>query len=477
MALPGVGVVQVGMAGAGTALLNDSAATLRNPATGVFLETGSTWDLALAFPTADYSASPAGNDSRASLFEYQAGGYRSVYKLGSAPSYARLWRVSERWAWGVGLFGAGIGSTMPDGEANIARGIPLLASECDGDFGGGDGRAASAGSSQCGGAGAKAGIQVTQINLGLHLSYRPSDWLGIGLSPVIGAQQFRIQGLSAFAPYSVDPSNVTDRDHDYSWGLGYRLGLHLRPSATVEFGLSYQPRMKQSQLDRYAGALVGDSLDIPGNLNVGLHWRITPRHSLVLDWDQIRYDEVRPLAASPDKHDFVNQCVLPRLVGLPLLTQEDTQYCLGGDKGPGFGWGRMTMLKAGYEMRLQRWAWRIGYSRGGSPIKTLNALMTALAPSVVSEHVAAGLSWDHSASLNIGLALSYAIRDQKSVVNGLSNVSFTTQGLAAVPGLLNGSQGLLQLDVENDADDQTVTISMDTWQVQVGLTWRLEAFH
>lgn len=474
--LPGLGVNQVGMAGAGTALLSNAAATLRNPASGVFMESGSTWDLAVGIPNAGYAAGSTGPDSRMSLFEYEQGQYQSVSMAGFAPSFAKLWRLSDQWAWGLGLYGAGMGSNMTDGAANIARGIPGLSSECDGDYGGGGARNAATNASQCGDRGGKAGIQLTQINLGVFLGYRPSEWLGIGVTPLLGLQQFRIQGLSAFAPYSTDPPNVTDRDQDYSWGVGYRLGLHIRPTQTLEMGLSYQPTMRQSHLDRYAGAMSAGRLNIPANLNAGLHWEFAPGHSLLLDWDQVRYDQVRPLAASPQMDGFVNQCILPRLLGA-AAGQENPDYCLGGKRGPGFGWGKMTMQKLGYEYRRDRWQWRMGYSRGGSPIRTLNALMTVLAPAVGSEHIAAGFTWDCSARLSVGVALSYAMDDTKTVSNELSNISIATPNSGQLVDAVTGEAALIQLNVGQDADDQNVRVHMEIWQVQVGLNWRLQEFH
>ncbi len=460
------------MAGAGTAFLGDAAATLRNPASGTFLESGSTWDLAIGLPTAGYSATETSSESAYSLFEYDAGNYRSVYKPGFAPSIARVWRVSDRWAWAVGVYGAGLGTTLTEGSAAIARGIPGAESRCSGDFAGGFPLSGGNVGDRCGAQRADAGIQLTQIVANLSVSYRPAEWLAIGFAPLLGVQELKLRGLSAFSPYSVDSANVSDRGQDYSWGFGYRVGLHLRPKDWFEFGVSYQPRMRQTEFDRYRGALVGASLDIPGNFNVGIHLRLTDRQSVMLDWDQVRFDQIRPYAASPDMSEFVNQCVLPRFVAGGALAREDSEYCLAGSKGPGFGWGAMTVVKLGYQVHFDRVVWRAGYSRGGSPIKEHNAIMTVLAPAVGGQHIATGLSWDHSSRLNIGLAVSYAIRARRRVTNGLSNIELR----GGSPGdLLAGA--LVQVDAGPDSRDQVVEVHMDTWQLQIGFTWRLQDFH
>lgn len=473
LSLPGAGVVQTGMAGAGTAMLRDSAATLRNPAAGAFLDPTSTWDLAIGFPTAGYEASETGPDSRISLFEYHEGSYRSVYELGGAPSYSRNWRPSERWAWGWGFYGAGLGTTLTDGAANIARGVPGLDSQCQGDFGGGDPLDGAGRSSQCGDRRADAGIQLTRVVLGMHLSYRATDWLSIGAAPVLAAQQFSATGLAAFAPYSSEPDRLSDNGGDVAWGIGYRLGIHARPLSWLDIGLSYQPRVRTGELDRYQGLLVGGRLDIPTNFNLGVHLYLSPRQSLVLDLDAIEYREVAMYESSPNMQNFVDRCIVPRLLAGGDAAAGDRESCLGGTSGPGFGWRDTVVRKIGYEYRGDRLAWRVGYSRGGSPIDTPDALMTVIVPTVVDEHVAIGASWRHSAGFDIGFALSYAVRATQEVRNGLSNVSLRPSVITSPVDVIGGDATWIGLDAGTDTSDQTVRISMDTWQFQIGLNFHL----
>ncbi|TJY63304.1 hypothetical protein E4T66_06290 [Sinimarinibacterium sp. CAU 1509] len=473
LSMPGLGVNQVGMAGAGTALLSDSAATLRNPAAGAFLQSGSTWDLLLGLPTAGYSASATADDSRFSLFEFRPGTYRSVYMAAAAPTLSSIRRVSDRWAWGLGLYGAGLGSTLIDGSANIGRGIPTLSSECQGDFAGGMALTPTSGSSQCGLGTENAGIQATQVISSAYLSFRPWSWMAVGAAPLVVTEQLRIRGLSAFAPYAVEEDRVTDRGYEFSWGLGYRLGLHLRPIDELDFGMSYQPRVQMTTLERYRGVIQGGNLDVPSNLNFGLHLKLSPNQSVMVDLDEIHYSEVQVLRSSPDLQEFVNRCLLPRLIRLSVAGQEDSAYCLGGSQGPGFGWGDTTIFKIGYEMRADRWSWRAGYSAGGSPVRIPDAVMTTLVPAVVDKHLAVGASWAYSPRLNIGLALSYAIQGHERVRNGLSNIQLETSGVSGIVGALLGDGALLQADVGRDASDQTVDIYMDTWELQLGLSWTL----
>ncbi len=473
LSMPGLGVNQVGMAGAGTALLGDSAATLRNPAAGAFLSSGSTWDLLFGLPTAGYSASATADDSRFSLFEFRPGTYRSVYKAAAAPTLSSVRRVSDQWAWGLGLYGAGLGSTLVDGAANIGRGLPTLSSECAGDFGGGGPLTPTSGSSQCGMGIANAGIQATQVISSVYLSFRPWSWVALGASPLVVTEQLRIRGLSAFAPYAVDPNRVTDRGYEFSWGVGYRLGLHLRLVDALDLGVSYQPRVHMTPLDRYRGVMPNGNLDVPGNLNFGLHLKLSSRQSVMVDLDEIRYSEVKVLATSPDLQALVDHCLLPRLTGLSVVGQEDSTYCLGGSQGPGFGWGDTTIFKIGYEMRADRWRWRAGYSVGGSPIRTADAVMTTLVPAVVDKHVAVGASWVYSPQLTVGVAVSYAIQGHERVRNGLSNIQLETAGVPELVGALLGDGTLLRADVGQDASDQRVDVYMDTWELQIGLSWTL----
>lgn len=108
MVAPGNGTTQLGMAGAGTAMAEDAAATLRNPAAGVWMGDAMTADLGLVVPVGGYEASAVGPASTIGLFEITPGRDTSVIGVFPSPAFARNWRLSDSQAWGLGVTAAGL---------------------------------------------------------------------------------------------------------------------------------------------------------------------------------------------------------------------------------------------------------------------------------------------------------------------------------------------------------------------------------
>jgi len=134
-------------------------------------------------------------------------------------------------------------------------------------------------------------------NGGMNTNYRPGvrlhadrrrpdpDVPGAGLCPEAGSGQARAghqpdpglpalrgHGLAAFSPFSSEPANLTNNEHDGSLGFGARLGYQGQLTDWLTVGLSYQTPIAMSEFDSYAGLFAeqGD-FDIPQNLTAG--WR------------------------------------------------------------------------------------------------------------------------------------------------------------------------------------------------------------
>lgn len=472
LSLPGVSLDQTAMAGAGAALLSSSASTLRDPAAGAFMDDGYELTLAIAWPRAHYAASAPGSDSRLSIFEFAPGDYRSVYETALAPAVALHWRLNDRWAWGLGLYGGGLGTTMPDGAARIARGFPLISSQCAGDFGGGSAQTGSSALDQCGDGKTFSGVRATQIFASLHVSLRASRSLGFGVAPVVAAQQLEISGLAAFDPYSVSPGRVTDNGGAYAYGAGVRIGAQWRPTPVFGVSMAYQSRIRQSPLEEYRGILPGGHFDIPAQWHVAVDVALSARTRLYADVEGIQYEQVEALARSPDLAAFVNRCLVPRLVGGTQSATADAAFCLGGDRGPGFGWSNNRIYKLGVRHRAGRWHWMAGYSSGGNPIEAPHAILSTLAPAIVDRHIGVGVSWDWSARLRIGAALSYSPQTRVTARNRLSNVNLRAGFGAGTTGDVPSLGGLVGVTVEEDSGDQLVENRFEILQFQLGLTWR-----
>ena len=470
LSMPGLSLDQTAMGGAGAALISSFATTLRDPAAGAFLRSGTELSLAVAWPRAHYRANAPSDDSRLSIFEFVPGTYRSVYRPAFAPVIAWHRRWNARWAWGMGLYGGGLGTTMPDGAARIARGLPLIRSVCAGDFGGGSALSGSAAVDQCGDGKTFSGVRATQLFASAHLSYRAAPSLGIGIAPVLAAQQLEASGLAAFVPYSVMPTRLTDNGSAYAYGVGGRLGVQWRPNPAFGLSVAYQSRIRQAGLDDYAGILPRGRFDIPAQWHVAAEWRLTARTAVYADVEGIQYEQVEALGRSSDLTAFVNRCLVPRLLGGPGSPTADARFCLGGENSPGFGWSNNRIYKIGVRHRVGRWHWMAGYSSGGNPIETPQAILTTLAPAIVDRHVALGVTWDWIERLRIGAAVSYSPQNRVTAVNGLSNVRLQlardAQNDPTAPA------GLVAVAVDEDPGDQRVENRFEILQVQIGVSWR-----
>ena len=462
MVAPGNGSVQLGMAGAGTAMAEDAAATLRNPAAGAWLDSGVSADLGIAIPDGGYVAGKVGSDARIGLLDLRSGRSTSVAGVFPVPSIARNWRISDQTAWGWGLTAAGLKSLSRGNAATLARGIPLFEAHCDGDFGGGSAVTPATDMARlCGRKGTALGVDLSQIFLSAHWAYQPVPELALGVAPVVAAQRIQLRGLGAFAAFSNFPGKVTNNGYDYSYGGGLRLGILWDLGYGVEFGAAYQSRLYQTEFDRYRGAILDGSLDFSPVLNAGLQFHPAPNHLVALDVERVEYGAIRTLVSKVEPQRFTDECFVPRLLTRSLPNPPALDACLGGATGPGFGWHSVTIYKLGYQGNDGRLTWRVGYSIGGNPVGNDQVLPAVFAPAVTDRHASAGLSWQLNSRLSVNGALIYSIKNSVRARNTLSS---------ATPSVLAGSPPV-SFDVGADPADQVIENHISVWQTQLGVSW------
>lgn len=466
MVSPGNGSTQLGMAGAGTAMAQDAAATQRNPAAGAWLGTTSTVDLGVALPDGGYEAGPTAADSEQGIFEVGPGSFTSVEGVFPVPAYAYNRRIDERTAWGFGVTAAGLKSLSRHNAATYARGIRQLETRCDGTFGGG---APLPGSDDpqdlCGNSGGPAGTDLAQVFLSAHWARRLTPGFSLGLAPVLVGQRLVVRGLGAFAPFSIHPDATSEEGSDLAFGGGLRTGLLWEVTDGVGLGLAYQSRIWMTDFDKYRGMVIGGALDLPPIIDAGLQLHLAPSHRLLLDVEHIAYSQIKPLGNTFDTQRFTDGCLAPRLLERLGASAEgrDDSTCLGGANGPGFGWTDMTIYKLGYQWQRGRLKLRAGVSLARQPLPTSQILSAVFAPAITERHEALGLSWALSPRLSVDAALVHAARKTLTGRNPLSNV-VVDRGLLSLNGF----------DVAEDDQDQVIHASIEVWQSHFGLTWRFD---
>jgi len=220
------------------------------------------------------------------------------------------------------------------------------------------------------------GVDLIQLVIAPTLSYKMNEQHSVGISPLLGYQRFRAEGLQGFG--------VVNPGHDDSTGLGVRLGWMGRFSDAITVGASYASKMRMSKLDKYDGLFAeqGD-FDIPSNWSIGVGLQASPRIKVALDYQRINYSDVKSI-----KNASAN------IFNCPFFGGADPTQCLGRANGPGFGWDDVDVWKLGAEYQYNnKLSLRAGVNHGDNPISGTDVTFNILAPGVVKTHLTLGFTY------------------------------------------------------------------------------------
>ena len=368
----GTSIAEKGMAGAGVAYSQDTLAAANNPAGMVWQ--GKRYDVggALFAPMRHYDVS--GTPSPPPSFGLVPGREDSDNELFLIPQYGQNWMLDDSSSIGVSVFGNG-GLNTEYGGANTFY----------------DG---------------KAGVDLSQLFISTTYSTKISETTSLGVSGIIAYQRFEAKGLANFTPFSTDPDNLTNNGHDSATGIGIRLGIQTEISPGIRFGAAYQPEIDMSEFDDYSGLFAEDGdFDIPSNFTVGLAIDVRDHGVLVVDVQQINYEDVEAVSNPIAPLTPGGSCTAP---GTGPGGSGVGDGCLGGDDGAGFGWEDIAVVKIGYQWQDGDMTWRLGYSNTDQPIPSSEVLFNILAPGVIEEHVTFGFTKELDANSAINFAAMYA---------------------------------------------------------------------
>ncbi|UCH81731.1 MAG: outer membrane protein transport protein [Nitrospiraceae bacterium] len=388
----GYSVQNKGLAGAGTALPLDTIATAANPAGMVWIGSRADFALTLFNPNREYTIT--GNPSMMpGTFGLAPGTVKSDSKWFVIPSLGYNRMMNEDYSLGISLYGNGGMNT--DYDTNTFFGTTPT------------------------------GVDLAQLFVVPTYARKLNAKHSIGLSPIIAYQRFEAKGLQAFAGFSSDGTNLTNKDHDNSFGYGGRIGYLGEVYQGVFIGATYQTKIYMSEFDDYAGLFAeqGD-FDIPANWSVGLSVEATPEITIALDVQQILYSDIKS----------INNPFLPNL----------QTALLGNDGGAGFGWEDTLIVKVGVQWQAaQEWIVRAGYSYGEQPIPDSEVMFNIIAPGVIKHHITAGCTKKIGKNQEVHLAVMHAFENDVSSANPLE-----------VPG------------------QQTIKLTMNQWEYTAGYSWK-----
>jgi long-chain fatty acid transport protein len=245
------------------------------------------------------------------------------------------------------------------------------------------------------------GVDLIQLVIAPTLAYKFTPNHSIGISPLIGFQRFKLEGGQAFAGFSTDPANLSNRGHDTAHGFGVRIGWFGKMSDTVSLGAAYSSKIYMSKFDKYSGLFAeqGD-FDIPENYNFGIAVKATPKLTVAADYQRINYSDIKAVG---NPSSSLGNCFGGVVAN-----------CMGGSAGAGFGWRDVNVFKIGFEYEYNPLlTLRAGYDHTDNPIRSSDVTVNILAPGVVQDHLTFGLTYKTSNKSE--LTLSYMHAFSKSV--------------------------------------------------------------
>jgi len=421
----GYGTKNKGLAGGGGALPQDAMISATNPAGMAFVEQRIDAGIALFSPRRSYTASSASSSPDGTFCgancPFTIGGASGGQTIDSdneaflVPHFAYSQPLDTMSTFGVAVYGnGGMNTEYSGGVAQHNDGLGTLATS-SGTFGAG-----------------KTGVNLEQLFINASYARKFADKGSWGVSAIYAFQRFKAEGLGNFAGFSVDPTNVTDKGTDDSTGLGWKVGVQGEVVSGITLAASYQAEIDMDKFSKYSGLYAeGGDFDIPATLTLGAAWHSSKTAVLTFDVQQIYYSDVPAIANGMDN-----------LVGADSCATGNTEKCLGGSQGAGFGWEDMTIYKLGYQWESSpKWIWRAGFSTGDQPIRSSEVVFNVLAPGVMEEHITFGFTRKTSQDSEFNFTAMYA---PKSTVSGTNP--------------LNPSQ--------------TVTVEMTQYEVEASWGWK-----
>ena len=373
----GIGLHSKGMGGVYIAYQGDAVATGGNPAGSAFMQDRVDLGVDVFRPVRDTEISGNMTPFGSMDGEYDGNNYSQFY----IPEMGYRKGITSDMAFAFSLFGNGGMNT------DYKDGIPLFNQT-----------------------NARTGINLEQLFLVPSMSLKLGGTQSIGVGLNLVAQSFKARGLwnftgtgtSMFDPrYSEDPTKVTNNDKNWSYGAGARIGW-MGKFNNVTLGATYQTRTYMSKFDEYAGLFAeGGDFDVPSNYGAGIAVQATPNLVMSFDYVRINYSEVDSIS-NP----------MSNLFDCSYIGGTDSEACLGGDNGPGFGWDDIDIFKVGVEYKLNSaWTLRGGYNHGSAPIPESETMFNILAPATVEDHLTLSVSWFPAPDQELTVAYMHAFEN------------------------------------------------------------------
>lgn len=380
--LIGLGAKARGMGGVGIAKSHGAESALINPAMitsidGVEVSFGGT----VFMPDVSYNGGTGYNDSDADI--------------NVIPEVSIANKVNDNFYWGVGMWGtagmgtdyrnAGLASTGGNGTMQMRTNLQLM-------------------------------------KFGLPLAYKKNG-LSLGITPVLQYGSLDISynlPLPLPSPGSLNVGTGVSDDFGFGYTLGMAYdfgrigvdGLKIGAVYASAISMTYDHQLSTATIPflPFFGSVMGDQLEQPAEIGVGISYSFTEHHTLAFDYKQILWD-------STDGY---------------------------GD----FGWQNQNVYMIGYEYVQTGWAIRAGYNYAEQPIDEQNGFSGAGAamnmfnllgfPATVESHYTAGGTYLFSDQISMDVAFTYADENKETY----NTTSLTAIGMASVASVKHSQTGI-----------------------------------
>ncbi len=396
----GYGMKAKGRGGASTAMATDAFGGATNPATMVFA--GDRLDVGLDWFMPKRNASRTGSSPFLNIDGSATSGSNNFL----IPEFGYNKMLNPNLSLGVSVYGNGGMNTDYAGDQ-----IPA-ASACAG-----FNPAPGPYNLLCGNG--RLNMDMMQLIVAPTLAMKLNERHSFGVSPLLGYQRFKVDGLQGFQGFTPNPAtfatdnHLTNRGYDSSTGWGVRIGWMGKLSDRFSVGASYSTKMRMGKFDKYRDLFAdqGD-FDIPENYNVGIAFAATPAVTIAADYQRINYGGVGSVG-NPSTN-----------VGNAVAGTGFTMGSLGCSSCRGFGWQNVNVYKVGVEWQYNSaLTLRAGYDHTDQPIRGRDVTFNIIAPGVVQDHLTAGFTYAVGKSSEITVAYMHAFK--KSVTGSSLYNSFT----------------------------------------------------
>jgi long-chain fatty acid transport protein len=398
----GYGIKSKGRAGTGTAMATDAFGGANNPASMVFV--GNRIDFGADLFSPKRKASRSGSSPLLGPIDGSADSDSNYFLI---PEFGYNKMVNPNMSLGISVYGnGGMNTDYPGGQIPAGTACDFF------------NPTPGAKNLLCGNG--DLGVDFMQLFIAPTLAYKFTPNHAFGISPIIGFQRFKAEGLQAFdnPGFSTSPGNVTNKGHDSAWGYGARIGWLGQLSDTVSVGAAYATKIYMQKFDKYKGLFTdGGSFDAPESYSAGIAFKATPKLTVLADYRRINYNDI-PAVGNPSAG--VVQC----------FSGADPSACLGGSNGAGFGWQNVNAYKIGFEYQYNReLTLRAGYSHSDNPIESQDVTFNILAPGVVQDHVALGFTYKTKTGGELTMFYMHAFEEKVTGPSLFNN--FTPPGVSA----------------------------------------------